>query len=498
MTVECKRVVVVGAGIAGLVTAKVLRDDGFDVTVVEKESAIGGVWAPSRTYPGLRTNNSRETYAFSDHPYEHGADVFPTAEQVRAYLASYVARFELDPLIRLSTEVIEVARHGQAFAVAVVGPQGREHLSCDFVVVCAGTYSEPEIPRIAGIDRFAGTVVHSSEATGPALFTGKRVVVVGAGKSALDCAAWAAEHAQRCTLVFRTPHWMAPRWFPGRVPADQVLLGRVTELFLPYHRRDRVERFLHGRGRVLTRIFWRTVELLLRVLLRMPPVLVPDQRLPHGLENAGFTSEFYDLVRHGRIDLRRDTIAEFGDDAAVRLTGGDRLEADIVLFATGWRQTLPFLTAELLATVLQDSQFRLYRHILPPTEPRLGFVGYASSTACQLTSEVSAHWLSQVFGGGLTLPGADAMSIEIDRVQSWLAEEFPGRAQGFYVGPHLIHHIDELLTDMGVSTRRTRNVVTEYFGTFTPARYTDLTEQRQSLQTSEQPGSSGSDTGRAG
>jgi dimethylaniline monooxygenase (N-oxide forming) len=104
MTVERKRVVVIGAGIAGLVTAKVLRDDGFDVIAFEKEPAIGGVWAESRTYPGLRTNNCRHTYAFSDHPYDRSADLFPTAEQVRQYLASYVDRFGLASLIRLSTE----------------------------------------------------------------------------------------------------------------------------------------------------------------------------------------------------------------------------------------------------------------------------------------------------------------------------------------------------------------------------------------------------------
>jgi len=83
-----QRVCVIGAGIAGLVTAKVLREDGFDIVVLEKEATIGGVWAASRTYPGLRTNNPRESYAFSDHPYPATADAFPTAEQVRAYLKS--------------------------------------------------------------------------------------------------------------------------------------------------------------------------------------------------------------------------------------------------------------------------------------------------------------------------------------------------------------------------------------------------------------------------
>ncbi|MGY2063675.1 FAD-dependent oxidoreductase, partial [Nocardia gipuzkoensis] len=117
MSAEGNRVVVIGAGIAGLVAARVLRDDGFDVTVFEKESAAGGVWIESRTYPGLRTNNSRATYAFSDHPYDRSAEEFPTAGQVREYLRSYAARFELVPLIRLSTEVVRIARCATGFEV---------------------------------------------------------------------------------------------------------------------------------------------------------------------------------------------------------------------------------------------------------------------------------------------------------------------------------------------------------------------------------------------
>jgi cation diffusion facilitator CzcD-associated flavoprotein CzcO len=116
-------------------------------------------------------------------------------------------------------------------------------LQCDFVVVCTGTFSEPLVPEIPGSERFSGTVVHSSEATDPALVVGKRVVVVGAGKSALDCAAWATEHAQRCTLVFRAPHWMSPRMLPGGIPNDRLVMGRYPELFFRYHRLNRLERF---------------------------------------------------------------------------------------------------------------------------------------------------------------------------------------------------------------------------------------------------------------
>ena len=103
-----KRVGIVGAGISGLVTAKVLSARGFEVTVLEKEPTLGGVWAISRTYPGLRTNNSKETYCFSDHSHSNSIKHFPTAEDVRDFLESYADRFGIRSCIRFGVEVSEV------------------------------------------------------------------------------------------------------------------------------------------------------------------------------------------------------------------------------------------------------------------------------------------------------------------------------------------------------------------------------------------------------
>ena len=105
-------VCVIGAGIAGLVTAKVFGEDGFDVTVFEKESALGGTWAAARSYPGLRTNNCKYTYAFSDFPYPESVDVFPQADQVRAYLESYADHFGIRSRIIFNRQVNRIARSG--------------------------------------------------------------------------------------------------------------------------------------------------------------------------------------------------------------------------------------------------------------------------------------------------------------------------------------------------------------------------------------------------
>ena len=403
------RVCVIGGGIAGLVSAKVLSADGFDVTVFEKNATLGGVWSASRTYPGLRANNSRDSYAFADFPYPPGTDDFPTAEQVRAYLGAYTEHFGLAALFRLATEVVSVSR---AFSVdgtpggfdVTVRPTGDGGESgtrrFDFVAVCNGTFSEPHIPNIAGRERFAGPVLHSSEFTDADLVRGRRVVVIGAGKSAFDCASFAAHHAASCTLVFRAPHWMVPRYFPGGKRIDEVLVSRFSEMLLPpYHRPGRGVRALHGPGAPVISLWWRLQNRLMRRLLKMPPELRPETPLPSGFENIGVGNDFYVALQSGRIVPKRARVAGFAGPNAIELDTGQRVEADIVIFATGWRQSLAFLDTELREIVVRNGAFHLYRHILPPNEQRLGFVGYSASIAAQLTSEISAHWLSRCFRG---------------------------------------------------------------------------------------------------
>src|SRR5262249_47969412 len=160
-------------------------------------------------------------------------------------------------------------------------------LPFDYVVVCSGVFSEPFIPEVEGAERFAGRIVHSSAATDPALFAGRRAVVVGGGKSALDVAAFAGRAAASCTLVFRRAYWMMPRYLFGRLRSDWLLLARVPEGFFRYHRLDRVEAALHGIGQPLVRAWWRGFCYLLPRLLGMPPELTPDVLLPAGIESAG-------------------------------------------------------------------------------------------------------------------------------------------------------------------------------------------------------------------
>ncbi len=494
-----KRIAVIGGGVAGLVSAKVLKEDGFDVTVFEKESTVGGVWAESRAYPGLRTNNPRETYAFSDFDYPPTTEAFPTAQQVRGYLKAYADRFGLTRRIHLNTEVRLLARAkpkpegghpGFRVTVRPVDGHGdprtndpKTHV-VDFAVVCNGVFCEPYVPEVEGEERFQGQVLHSSQLTDPQRVRGRRVVVVGAGKSALDCATFAAEEASSVTLVLRRPHWMLPRYF-GSARVDDALFNRFSlQAFPPYYNATRTERTFRKAAAPLFWVWRKAVSLIARRVAKVPAEMVPDIPVTAGIENNGIGTEFYEVLRNGQARIRRAGVASFAGPDRLRLDTGEELGGDIVVFGTGWRQNVSFLDSDLHRVVWRDGWFHLYRHILPPREPRLGFVGYASSGNAPLTSEISAHWLSQWFRGESSLPDPSDMDREIARVRRWTQKVFPRRCEGYFIGAYVSSYVDELMRDMGLETRRADGFFSEYLGPLWGTRYRGVAEERRRLRSS--------------
>lgn len=119
----------------------------------------------------------------------------------------------------------------------------------------------------------------------------------------------------------------------------------------------------------------------------------------------------------------------------------------------------------------RDGYFHLYRHILPPREQRLGFVGYAQSFVSTISAEVPAQWLSAAFRNQLDLPDPSAMDREIEKVKNWAETVFPSAGSGYFIGPYLVHYLDDLLRDLEVGPHRDPNPLREYLGRVLPERY---------------------------
>lgn len=483
------QVAIIGAGVSGLVTAKVLQGDGFDVSIFEKAPEVGGVWETSRAYPGLRTNSPYPLYAFSDFDHSESTDEFPTAGQIRGYLERYADHFGLRDHLNLETEVVSVKQlpseeEGQhpGFQVhtrdLTTGGPIRSR-TFDFVVVCNGVLSEPHIPDFDGSRDFAGTILHSSQVQHADSLVGKRVLVIGAGKSALDCATLAGQVSDSCTLLFRKTYWMLPRYY-GRTRVDKLIYSRWVEKlsYPPYHQSPLPEKLLRGLCTPLVSLFRRKQRQFTIRATRMPGFMVPDMSIHDSIFHLGIGSDIYNHINSGQVHAMRSEIERFTGGHGIRLTNGEDMEADVVICATGWKRNVDFLDRPLRETLAPNGQLRLYRHILPPTEQRLGFVGYASSTNSPLTSEIAAHWLSQHFLGKLRLPNTRAMERSVDRVLKWTARHFPQQWEGHFIGGYVAHYTDWLLRDMEVRQRRCPGLASEHLQPFRANRLRGLERER--------------------
>ncbi|HEX2077051.1 MAG TPA: NAD(P)-binding domain-containing protein [Longimicrobium sp.] len=475
---------IIGAGISGLVTAKTLLEEGFDVTLFETEDEVGGVWARSRRYPGVHTQNPRDTYAFSDFTMPRSYPEFPSGEQMQAYLAAYADRFGVTERVRFRTVVEHAAPVEDGWRVrsrALDGGETRTE-TFDFLAVCNGTFSTPNVPEVPGVDQFraaGGTLLHSTRFNTREQVRARHVVVVGGAKSACDAAMAALPAAKKTTLVYRHATWKMPKKFFGVVPLRYVLTTRFSEMLFRDRELRGAEKVMHTVGAPGVWLFWRGIELLLRATYRLGACgMVPEERIERlvtcmlGLATDGF----YRAVRAGQIATRRSGLRAL-HAGAVELETGERVRADVVVFATGFRQEVPFLDEAVRRTV-QDEQgvFHLYRNLVHPDVPRLAFIGYNSSLYSQLTSEIGARWAARWFMGEVRLPPREEVLREVEARWAWVKENRPnGVASGTCIIPFTFHYIDDLLRDMGARTvRRPLNRIKEVMLPVDPSIYADL------------------------
>lgn len=208
-----RRVAAIGAGPSGLVAAKSLKEEGLEPVVLEQADALGGQWygpsAHSGVWPGMRANTSKTLDTFSDFPPAESLPMFPRVEELRDYLHAYAKAFDLNRFIRFNTPVRCTERDDDGWRV-VTGDGGGERF--DGVVVASGRFNRPHWPAIAGLETFAGEVVHSFHYRGRDAFRGKRVVVLGNGVSGTEIASdLAIDDAIRVTAAFRKPRYVIPR-----------------------------------------------------------------------------------------------------------------------------------------------------------------------------------------------------------------------------------------------------------------------------------------------
>lgn len=479
-----KHIGIIGAGLSGLTTAKAFLQQGYQVTLLEKAAAIGGVWEQSRSYLGVATQTTRDEYAFSDFPMPASYPQWPSGAQVQQYLERYAAHFGVTPHIRFQTTVTHLEHQNGNWHMEVYDAvkDSTSTLSFDFVAVCTGTFHKPNMPAFRGIETFTGQVLHSSQVNDEAILKGKSVAVVGFAKSATDIATLAASLGSECHLLYRKAQWKVPRFFGNVLNMRYLLFSRFSEAFFNAPYKTGFQRFLHTVGKPMVWAQWRGLELLLKKQFKLKACgMVPAHRIEDQIScSLGVAPEgFYEKVRSGAIHAQQTEIDKIEGDA-VHLTNGQVLRPDVLVCGTGFTQSLPFLEPRYRDVLMAPGGgFRLFRNILHPQIPQLAFIGFNSSLFTTLTSEIAANWLVGYVQGSLRLPAMEAIQKDIQYMQDWRQNTRPIAAEfsGTCVAPFNFMHLDQLMRDMGLPVTATRWMPYEFFKPINPKDYRILLQR---------------------
>lgn len=344
--------IVVGAGPAGLAAALALKDRGVRSLVVDRADRIASSW--HQRYEGLRLNTWRRYSQLPDRPFPQGTPTFPTRAQVIEYLERHAGEDGFE--IRLGTAAERIEREEGGWLVRTAG----DELRAPEVVVATGYENRPVIPNWEGRDGWNGQILHSSEYRNPDPFRGRKMLVVGPGSSGMEIAHELADgQAAKVWLAVRTPPNILGSRGPAGIPGDAIA---VVLWHLPAWLGDRLTRFARKAD------FGDLSE------YGLP---VPEEGVISRARRIGKAPTIVDedviaAIKDGRIEVVTTAVEAF-DAEGIEFAGGERIEPDAMVCATGFRRGLEPLVGDL--DVLDGDGVPRVRGG-EPAAPGLFFIGY--------------------------------------------------------------------------------------------------------------------------
>ncbi len=287
-------VVVIGAGVSGLLASIKLHEAGIAHVLLEKNSEIGGSWWENR-YPGAGVDTPSHLYSFSFFPRPWTTH-FGRRDEVQGYLLDLVEAYDLRPRIRFETEVTSAAYDAAraCWRIEATRADGSPLvLTASALVTAVGQLNRPRIPDLAGLEDFDGPLFHSARWPDELDLEGKRVAVVGTGASAMQIVPAIAGTAASVTVFQRSPQWIAPNADYFR-PFDEGKTWLVEHVpyYLEWYR---------------TRLAW-TFNDKVHATLQVDPHWTEPQRSVNAVNDAH--RAFFTSYLHAQLKGRPDLVAK--------------------------------------------------------------------------------------------------------------------------------------------------------------------------------------------
>jgi cation diffusion facilitator CzcD-associated flavoprotein CzcO len=397
-----KRFAIIGAGAAGLCSAKHLLAHGLEPTIFEIGSNIGGLWVynndsgMSPAYRSLHINSEARVSCYEDFPFADGTPLYPNHYEMHRYFKAYAEKFGLTNRIRFNSRVTAIEPEGSGYRIRLENGKSE---TFDGVVVGTGHQSSPRHPP--EVKGFTGEYVHAHSYRVPEPYSDKRVLVIGPGNSGVDIAADVCTVSRRTVLVARNPVLIMPRMMFG-VPNSRTLV-KLEKWFIPWSVR------VWARIR-LTRIFHGTME--------QWGFRTPNTRT-HPISHPTLISH----MAWGRV-VAKPGISKV-DGQVVHFVDGSSETFDAIIACTGYTTTFPYLPEG--TSPLNGTRLDLFHRIVHPKLPGVYFVGFfdASGGSNVRMMDDQSEYVAGVASGVVKLPSTDEMMKSIAEDHEFQKSQFP-------------------------------------------------------------------------
>ncbi|MCJ1886064.1 NAD(P)/FAD-dependent oxidoreductase [Pseudomonas sp. LA21] len=336
------RVLIIGAGFAGLGLAIRLKQEGIDdFLILEKAGDVGGCWRENR-YPGAACDVPSHLYSFSFEPKADWSRKFAPQAEILDYARHCADKYGLRERIRFHCEVSAASFDEAAGEWRVTCANG-EVLRAQSLVCALGQLSRPLIPHLPGIERFQGKAFHSAQWDDQAKLQGGRVAVIGTGASAIQFVPQIAPKVAELLLFQRSAAYVIPK--PDRPYAawERSLKARLPWL----QRLDRGLKYIQHEARALAFTVFPPLMKVMRLSFhRHLQRGIPDAGLrarlepdyPLGCKRILISNDYYPALARSNVKLVDTGIREVTEDAIVT-RDGQRHPVDTIIYGTGFAAT---------------------------------------------------------------------------------------------------------------------------------------------------------------
>ncbi len=355
--VKSFKVIIIGAGMAGVLAGIRLGQAGIPYTIIEKNAGIGGTWYENR-YPGCRVDVGNHFYCYSFEPNSEWTEFFAQRKELQSYFDHCADKYGVREHIRFETEVVRAAFDDESkrWRVVTRSPDGAEEtLEGNAVISAVGQLNRGKYPDIPGRESFAGTAMHSSSWREDCDWRGKRIAVVGTGASGFQIVPTIAEGAEHVYVFQRSAQWM----FSNPHYHEKVGPGKKWALtHLPYYARwyrfllfwpgcdgglpaMRIDPEWPHQERAISEINDLTREAFTHYLAdqvggdeELLAKVVPDY-VCLGRRTLQDNGSWLRALQRDDVDLVTDPIREIREHSIV-CEDGRELEVDVIVYATGF------------------------------------------------------------------------------------------------------------------------------------------------------------------